>query len=80
MRSPDHDQAMGHQAMLTIRVKSVALLFEPLDTSGSKAGTQFAHTCVGNEDLEYVGGGATDQKSQCHQFHTSALKALIAIG
>jgi len=31
-------------ATFAVRVKSVALLFEPLDTSGSKAGTQFAHT------------------------------------
>jgi len=34
--------------MFAILAKSVALLFEPLDTSGSKAGTQSAHTCGGD--------------------------------
>jgi len=42
------------QAMFAVRVKSAALLFEPLDTSGSKARTQAAHTCWRNEYLHWV--------------------------
>src|SRR5579872_7026745 len=35
--------SIREHAMFAVRVKSIALLFEPLDTSGSKAGTQSAH-------------------------------------
>jgi hypothetical protein len=48
------------QATFAVRVKSVALLFEPLDISGSKAGTQIAHTCGGELDLVRVFQAATD--------------------
>ena len=58
---PDRVQAIREQAKFAVRVKSVVLLFEPLDTSGSKAGTQFAHTC--GRDVDLVGGlhAATDK-------------------
>ena len=62
--SPDLGQAIREQAMFTFRVKSVALLFEPLNTSGSKAGTQFARTCGGVIDLVGDLNAATDWKSQ----------------
>jgi hypothetical protein len=52
--------------MFGVLVKSVALLFEPLDTSGSNAGTQSAHTCGGDVDLVWDLHAATDLKSQCH--------------
>jgi hypothetical protein len=47
-------QAIREQAKLAVRVKSVALLFTPLDTSGSKAGTQSAYRCGGSQiQLEF---------------------------
>src|SRR5260370_15993159 len=40
--------------MFSVRVKSVVLLFEPLDTYGSKVGTQSAPSCSGNQVLLWV--------------------------
>ena len=63
-QSPDRVQAIREQATFDVRVKSVALLLEPLDTSGLKAGTQSAQTC--GKDVVLVWGlqAATDFKSQ----------------
>ena len=52
------------KAMLAVRVRLVALLFEPSDTSGLKGGTQSAHTCGGDADLVWVLHRVTDLKSQ----------------
>lgn len=55
-------RAATRRAPVAVRANICALLFEPLRISGSKAGTQSAHTCGGDEDMAWVFQAATDQK------------------
>jgi hypothetical protein len=60
MWSPDRDQAIREQAMLAVRAKSVALLFEPLDIPGSKPAHNSHTRAAVMKIYMQVGGRPTD--------------------